>query len=126
MPGGDGTGPGGLGPMTGRGLGDCAGYAVQNYPNPGFGRGFGRGFGGGLGRGGGRGWRNQFYATGLPGWQRGAMQYPAYAPGYGVAPIAPTLTKEQQVETLKDQVQYFEDTLDGIRKRIEELEAKGT
>ncbi|MCK4238634.1 MAG: DUF5320 domain-containing protein, partial [Candidatus Lokiarchaeota archaeon] len=28
MPGGDRTGPGGLGPMTGRALGYCAGYST--------------------------------------------------------------------------------------------------
>lgn len=59
MPGGDGTGPGGLGPMTGRAAGYCAGYSVPGYMNPIAGRGyFGRGyFGGGrgMGRGGGRG-----------------------------------------------------------------------
>lgn len=46
----DGTGPMGYGPMTGRGMGPCAGY----YPR-GYGRGFGRGHGRGWGRGFGRG-----------------------------------------------------------------------
>jgi len=45
MPRGDGTGPAGMGPMTGRGMGFCAGFNVPGYMNPGFGRGFGRGFG---------------------------------------------------------------------------------
>ena len=34
MPLGDGTGPGGLGPMTGRIAGYCAGYPVPGYMNP--------------------------------------------------------------------------------------------
>ncbi len=34
------------------------------------------------------------------------------------------MTREQETETLKGQAEYFEDALDGIRKRIEELEAK--
>ena len=34
MPGGDGTGPGGMGPMTGRAAGYCAGYPVPGYMNP--------------------------------------------------------------------------------------------
>ncbi len=34
MPGGDGTGPAGLGPMTGRAAGFCAGYGVPGYMNP--------------------------------------------------------------------------------------------
>ena len=65
MPRGDGTGPAGLGPMTGRAAGYCAGYNVPGYMNPmpggGFGYGWGRGRGRGRGRGGGRGF----------GWGRG-------------------------------------------------------
>ena len=34
MPWGDGTGPWGLGPMTGRAAGYCAGYNVPGYANP--------------------------------------------------------------------------------------------
>ncbi len=47
MPRGDGTGPVGQGPMTGRGAGRCAGNNVPRYGNGFFGRnfGFGRGFG---------------------------------------------------------------------------------
>ena len=40
MPRGDRTGPLGRGPMTGRGLGYCAGYDAPGFM---FGRGFGRG-----------------------------------------------------------------------------------
>ncbi|MBN1626509.1 MAG: DUF5320 domain-containing protein, partial [Deltaproteobacteria bacterium] len=65
MPGGDGTGPNGMGSMTGRGAGWCAGFNTPGYANSspvqGFGR--GRGFYGGRG-GGGRGRRNMYYATG--------------------------------------------------------------
>jgi hypothetical protein len=75
MPFGDGTGPLGLGPMTGRGAGFCAGFGrpgfarpMPSYPYsygyagstplwPGWGYGSGRGFGRGLGRGFGRGRR---------------------------------------------------------------------
>jgi len=38
MPFGDGTGPAGLGPMTGRAAGFCAGYPVPGYMNPVVGR----------------------------------------------------------------------------------------
>ena len=38
MPFGDGTGPVGLGPMTGRAAGFCAGYPVPGYVNPVMGR----------------------------------------------------------------------------------------
>ena len=38
MPFGDGTGPAGMGPMTGRAAGFCAGYPVPGYMNPVVGR----------------------------------------------------------------------------------------
>ena len=38
MPFGDGTGPAGAGPMTGRAAGFCAGYPVPGYMNPVMGR----------------------------------------------------------------------------------------
>jgi hypothetical protein len=126
MPGGDGTGPAGLGPMTGRAAGFCAGYPAPGYMNPIGGRGYwgwGRGF-----RGGGRGWRNWYYATGLPGWARAGYGWPAggaaagqYA--YGGTPFAPGLSAQQELDALKGQAEYFEDALDGIKKRIEELES---
>src|SRR5690554_2441714 len=79
MPFGDGTGPMGYGPMTGRGAGYCAGYSVPGYMNPWGGRGVGWGRGGGRGRG----WRNRYYATGAPGW----AGYGAW-PGAGAVPPA--------------------------------------
>ena len=128
MPWGNGTGPNGMGPMTGRGAGYCAGYSVPGYANPVGGRGYGFGGGGGRGRG-GWGRRNMYYATGLTGWQRAG--YPA-AVGYDAAipyaspntgvPYAPT--KEQQTDMLKGQAEYLEDQLAGIKKRLEELEAE--
>jgi len=42
MPQGDGTGPAGMGPMTGRVMGFCAGFNSPGFMNSGFGR--GRGF----------------------------------------------------------------------------------
>ena len=38
MPRGDGTGPTGMGPRTGRGLGPCASYPAPGYVNVGRGR----------------------------------------------------------------------------------------
>jgi len=55
MPAGDRTGPMGMGPMTGRAAGYCAGYPVPGYLNPVGGRGPGLGFGRGYGRGRGMG-----------------------------------------------------------------------
>jgi len=49
MPFGDGTGPGGMGPMTGRGAGCCAGFGRPGFANPVLGRGrFAIGFGWGM------------------------------------------------------------------------------
>jgi len=126
MPGGDGTGPGGMGPMTGRAAGFCAGYSVPGYANPVGGRGY---FG--WGRGGGWGRRNWYYATGLPGWARAGYGMPAwggYASGtYGYPnaypgsfPAAPTAEQERQA--LKQQSEYLQQSLNDINKRIEELE----
>jgi hypothetical protein len=123
MPAGNGTGPMGMGPMAGRAAGFCAGHGVPGYMNPAAGRGSGRGRGawGGRGGGGGRGWRNMFYATGLTGWQRAAGAGPVWG---GLAPYAAAPTREQQLEALKGQAEYFEDALSALRKRIEELEAE--
>jgi len=130
MPYGDGTGPMGMGPMTGRAAGYCAGSGMPGYANPVPGRGFwgrggrGRGF---WGRGGGRGWRHWYYATGLPGWARGGYGWPVQAaPGAGQpygAPY-PGPDKEQELQMLKDQADFFTESLENIRKRIEELESK--
>jgi len=83
MPRGDGTGPWGAGPMTGRAMGQCAGYDTPGFATaPGWGGGR-RGMGGGRGAGwpGGRGYRNRYYATGLTGWQRAERGMQAWGPG---------------------------------------------
>ncbi|MCD4809725.1 MAG: DUF5320 domain-containing protein [Methanosarcinales archaeon] len=105
MPGGDGTGPQGLGPRTGRAAGYCAQYPVPGYANPNLGRGFYRG--------GGRGRRNLYYATGLTGWQRGAYSYPP--------PVVQAITKEQETAELTNEAEYLENELKEIRKRIQEI-----
>ena len=84
MPGGDRTAPVGMGPMTGRAAGYCAGHSVPGFVNPVPGGGFW-----GWGRGGGRGWRNWYYATGLTGGQRAALGLPAFGvAGAYAAPFA--------------------------------------
>ena len=114
MPAGDGTGPMGMGPMTGRAAGFCAGYNVPGYANPvgGFGRGLGRGFGRGLGwwRWGGLA-RGTFYGA------------PGYVPGspWGAWPI----TKEEELDYLKGQASALKDELDAITRRVGELESEG-
>lgn len=73
MPRGDRTGPRGSGPMTGRGMGYCAGYPGLDYmyPGPGF------GYGGGRGLGRGRGWRRFDFA---PFWGYPLPQVAPYSP----------------------------------------------
>ncbi len=121
MPGGDRTGPLGMGQMTGRGAGFCAGYEAPGYTNLALGRGsygYPRGFGS---RGGGRGWRNRCYATGLPGWSRAARRLPAWggaAPYYDPVELAP----EQEAAALKKESEYLKKDLEDIQKRIELLE----
>lgn len=128
MPRGDGTGPWGMGSMTGRGAGFCAGYGMPGYANPVGGRGFGgwgRGGGGGRGRGfwgrgGGRGWRHMYWATGMPGWARFG---PAVGPGAGAPWYGPAMSKSEEVEVLKQQAEYFKGNLEDIQKRLEALES---
>ena len=129
MPGGDRTGPVGQGPMTGRAAGYCTGSPVPGYMNPAPGRGFGgwgrgRGFwrGGGRGRGGG-GWRNWYHATGMPGWARVGWDFGPPVPY--AAPYAPSPTREEEMRILREQADYFNEALDDIKKRIEELGAQG-
>ena len=57
MPRGDGSGPMGMGPMTGRAAGYCAGFGMPGFANAPLGWGYGRGYGWGrgLGRGFGMG-----------------------------------------------------------------------
>ena len=117
MPGGDGTGPMGMGPMTGRAAGFCAGYPAPGYVNsiPGRGFGFGRGRGFGFGRGlglGFRGGRGPFGGL-RAGWG-----------GYLGAPYGAAPTPQQETDMLKGQAEYFEDALEGIRKRIADLESE--
>ena len=98
MPRRDGTGPMGLGAMTGRGAGYCAGYGFSRPMNPvggrggafGFGRGLGLGCG--LGRGVCRGWY-----------------------GAGAAP-------EQEQAALKSQLANLERLSADIRQRLTDLE----
>ncbi|MFO8182721.1 MAG: DUF5320 domain-containing protein [Candidatus Aegiribacteria sp.] len=108
MPAGDGTGPRGEGPLTGRAMGRCAGYSDGGYATaPGRGGGYGC-----YGRrvGGGRGFRNRFYETGLPYWRRlPREQEPAFRP-------APTET-----ESLRGQIQFVSDTIERLADRVEQL-----
>jgi hypothetical protein len=126
MPRGDGTGPAGMGPMTGRAAGYCAGYSVPGFANPAGGRfyGAGRSFLGARG-GRGRGYRNWYRATGLFGWQRYNMGMPAWGGSYApqVNPYAgPEVTPDDEKEMLKEQAEFLKQQIDDIQARLDELE----
>ena len=105
MPRGDRTGPMGMGPMTGRGMGYCNGFTAPGYAN------------GGSGMGRGRGYRRMYAMTGQPGWARcGANGYgfPVYN-GAGQGTI-------DEKEALKNQAAFLEKQLDEVRERLKGLD----
>lgn len=105
MPFGDGTGPRGMGPMTGWGTGYCTGFNRPGIAGLAYGRswfGFNRGRGRGMGRGMGM--------------------------GGGIMPLSTSAPQssgtEQEIEALKAQSQALAEQLAGIQQRIEELGEK--
>ncbi|EKE03632.1 MAG: hypothetical protein ACD_20C00174G0006 [uncultured bacterium] len=94
MPRRDGTGPSGMGIMTGRGLGRCLAFGLPLVA-------------GAIGTfcfgGRGRGFRNMFKSTGMTGWQ-GAI------------------TSSDELTALKEQANILENNLDNIKERISQLE----
>ena len=121
MPRGDATGPAGLGPMTGRGVGYCAGYNTPGYMNSYGGRGY-------FGRG--RGWRNWYRATGLPGWQRAGIGLPAwggqvYPPPYSAYPAVPYQpTPREEKEMLAQEKEMLSQELEGLKEGIKAIEER--
>ncbi len=116
MPRGDRTGPMGMGSMTGRAAGYCAGYAAPGYATPFMGRG---GFGYGRGGGRGRGWFGRGFGRG---WDMGAYPYAggyAYSAPYPPAEIAP----KEEAEMLKEQAKMMREEINAINQRIKDLES---
>jgi hypothetical protein len=91
MPGFDGTGPMGMGPMTGGGRGFCSPWGISargyNFPRQ------------------------------MP------LAYPQYRP-YGSRPPIPQMSREQELEFLKDQAEALKDELQQLETDIEKLSAK--
>jgi hypothetical protein len=94
MPGFDGTGPMGLGPMTGGGRGFCAVPLRSAWPAY-----------AGMG----------FYAPYTP---------PRGMPYYGALPFAPQTSRQEEFDYLKNLAQSMRANLEDIETRIKELEAK--
>ena len=103
MPRGNKRGPEGAGPMTGRGMGYCAGYDVPGYANHGPEAGFGRGMGRRNARGHGQGYRRRYFH-----------------PDTAWDELAPT--KEEEFNALKTKADRLQRTLDEVNKRIRDLE----
>lgn len=127
MPAGDGTGPVGAGPMTGRALGYCTGYNRPGFANAGGGWFYGRGRGGG---GRGRGYRHWYYATGMPGWMRAqwgpwGAPYNQAMPPAGQFNYEAGISREDEINMLREQADYFKSALDDIQKRLDELDKSG-
>lgn len=110
MPRGDGTGPGGMGPMTGRAAGYCAGYGMPGFANPAAGRGrYGYGLGFRRGYGGGWGARTGYAA-------------PNRAPVYPAAPAyAPAVRPEDEQRMIEDDIKYLKEDLKAMEERLAEL-----
>jgi len=94
MPGFDGTGPRGMGPMTGGGRGFCAIPLRSAWPAY-----TGMGF-------------QMPYAA------------PWGMPYYGASPSAPQVTREGELDYLGGIAQSMRDDLKGIEARIQEIESK--
>ncbi len=103
MPKGDRTGPWGQGSRTGRGLGFCSGHSSPGYTH-GFGMGRGRGFGRGYG------------------WGRGRGRFQ----GWPIAASDPRLVVPPVINQIKpeDEIQYLEESMNILRKEIENIEKR--
>jgi hypothetical protein len=110
MPRGDGTGPTGAGPGTGRMRGFCMGFGTPGA----LGRSQSSAF---------RGRRNPAGNTGTAGWQRGSGFGFGREPGGSAAPTKDSVT-DSQLETLKSQAQHLKEALDGINQRIQQMESR--
>ena len=111
MPGFDGTGPAGGGPMTGWGLGRCNSGASYGFERSGSRRSVGFGYGRG------RGYRHMYWETGLPRWTRGRT-------GLGQPYLEPGYSQQDEVRMLKSEAEALKDDLKTIERRIKEIDAE--
>jgi len=127
MPRGDRTGPEGMGPMTGRGMGYCSGYDTPGFANP-AGAGFGRGMARGWGRGGGGFGRGMAWGRGMGrGWGRGGGGYGRGGYGYWGAPAAfPAPTPEDERTYLEIEMESLKAHMESIKKRLDQLSTSGS
>ena len=98
MPGFDGTGPRGMGPMTGGGRGFCAVPLPAAWPT----------YSG----------RGAYPPYGAP---RGTPYYGAGPDTSGAVPLAPRMTREHELDFLKNQAQAMRGHLEQIEAKIRKL-----
>ena len=130
MPGGNGMGPAGMGPMTGRGAGYCSGYGAPGFANAprgglgmGYGGGRGMGMGRGLGFGRGAGWGvGPMPGQGAYGGQWGAPAAMPQAAPWSDPWGARQISREEELGYLKNQAMALKNELDAISSRVNELE----
>ena len=94
MPGFDGTGPRGMGPMTGGGRGFCSPWGIGAASRP---------YGAFQGR------------------RYGYPYYGAAPVAPGAVPYAPSMTHQQELDSLKNQTQAMKGQLEQIEARIQQL-----
>jgi len=94
MPGFDGTGPMGMGPMTGGGRGFCAVPLRSAWPA----------------------------YTGMR--LAVPYAVPSGIPYYGVPPFAPQIAREEELDYLKGLAQTMREDLEEIEERIQQIESK--
>ena len=106
MPGFDGSGPMGAGPMTGGARGNCnpvnVGHPTDGYFGFGSGMAYGRGFRGGYG-----------FSCAVG--RRFTREVPMYPQAYSGNPA-------DELTLLKQQANIIKDTIDSISQRIDEIE----
>lgn len=102
MPRGEGTGPMGMGAMTGRAAGFCAGSGMAGYANKGQGRGAG---------GCRRGQRHRYHAAGGTGRMRPGGNTPYQGPG-----------REREKYSLSNKADALQAELNQIKTRLDEIE----
>ncbi|MDD3890120.1 MAG: DUF5320 domain-containing protein [Syntrophomonadaceae bacterium] len=105
MPGGNGTGPSGMGPRTGRGAGYCSGYATPGYMNPVQDQSYW-----GCGRGNRRGGRGRAYG------------FRGITPGVNPYPIVENET--YGTGSLENLAKSLENSLNNIKRQIAELKTR--
>ena len=114
MPYGNGMGPEGNGPGTGRRMGYCAGYDRPGCYNKGRGMGAGRGFGAGRGMNRGGGFSGSGRGFGRSGFSAAGRFFGGFYQGNNV----------NEIDFLKEQQEDLELELAAVKERIKTIDEK--